>query len=294
MSTVHHDAFWDVLRNIPFLAKKQQFCKHDSACTSNALRGVVRGSVIGYSVKASISLALGLLFKKLYKNPKQILEILLSSDTYSFSIFLGAFSGTYKIVQCLMRLIRQKEDGLNAFVAGSAAGLTLMLDSKSRWLDISLYMFARAVAALLSAYFYGDAKHINQHSESIPNAATLTILQQIIAFIKRFPRTILSLLIGNADVILFATLVGILLLGFIYEPWNLSPSYYKVFTRMEKASGDEHVAHNYRLAYRKCQGMEIDPNDLQDKRIAAPARHIQEEDDDQEAAQPAARTDVQE
>jgi hypothetical protein len=67
MSTVHYDTTFDLLRNLAFLSKKQQFCKHEGACTSNAVRGVVRGSVIGYAVKASISIALGLFFKRLYK-----------------------------------------------------------------------------------------------------------------------------------------------------------------------------------------------------------------------------------
>jgi hypothetical protein len=182
-------------------------------------------------------------------------------------MFLGAFAGTYKIVQCFMRLIRQKEDGLNAAVAGACAGLTLVFDSESRWLDIALYMFARAVASILSHYFGAESSH--HHHEVVVDTVAKSVVQRVLGFIKRIPKTIWMLIVSNADVLAFSALVGVLIVAFIYEPWNLSTSYYRVFTRMEESSKDEHVAHNFRVAYRKGQEMSIDPNDLSD-RVGAP------------------------
>lgn len=93
------------------------------------------------------------------------------------------------------------------------------------------------------------------------------------------------LIVSNADVLAFCALVGVLIVAFIYEPWNLSTSYYRVFTRMEESSKDEHVAHNFRVAYRKGQEMSIDPNDLTD-RIGAPRAHPDASDVTEQAAQP--------
>ncbi|KAL0484592.1 5 TM domain-containing transmembrane protein [Acrasis kona] len=281
-----HESFLHSLRDIPFLTRKQSFCRHESACTSNAFRGVIRGSAIGYCVKASISIALGVLFKKMYKEPKKILDIIFGKDAYNFSVFLGAFSGTYKIVQCLMRLLRQKEDGLNAFIAGGCAGLTLYFDSKSRWLDISTYVAARAIASVLTMYF-GTS---NKTSANVPLPPPRNLFEKVYRIMKSVSTSFISLFLNNFDVLVFSGLVGALIVGFIYEPWNLSPSYYKIFTKMEKSSGDEHVAHNYRMAYRKCQGLHVDPETLEDG-----PRRVEDQDSDEEQTQninPTSDTDV--
>lgn len=70
------------------------------------------------------------------------------SDTVGFAFFLSSFLSAYKAVLCTMRYYRPEHEGdrLNAFVAGSVAGLTLLLDkNKSRRTALTLYLFTRSI-----------------------------------------------------------------------------------------------------------------------------------------------------
>lgn len=71
-------------------------------------------------------------------------------DTACFALFLGTFISSYKGILCAMRHYRKtsdrKSDRLNAFVAGSLAGLALAIDrDKHRRQAIMLYLFTRAL-----------------------------------------------------------------------------------------------------------------------------------------------------
>lgn len=71
-------------------------------------------------------------------------------DTAGFALFLSTFTSSYKGILCGMRHLRKtsdiKSDKLNAFVAGSLAGLALAFDrDKHRRQSIMLYLFTRAL-----------------------------------------------------------------------------------------------------------------------------------------------------
>lgn len=71
-------------------------------------------------------------------------------DTVCFALFLSTFTSSYKGILCLLRNYRKtsdkKSDRLNAFIAGSLAGLALSLDrDKHRRQSIMLYLFTRAL-----------------------------------------------------------------------------------------------------------------------------------------------------
>lgn len=65
-----------------------------------------------------------------------------------FPAFLSLFAFISKIVLCLMRRIRGKEDGLNSFVSGFLAGFSLLVnnDQSTRQM-FALYLASRAYDA---------------------------------------------------------------------------------------------------------------------------------------------------
>ncbi|KAG0220484.1 hypothetical protein BGX31_010982 [Mortierella sp. GBA43] len=128
--------------------KRVNKCKHEGkTCTQNVTRGFVKTWVIAYVVKYLLGVLPAVLTGKVLKNP-DILKRSGGSDTVSFAFFLSSFLSAYKAVLCTMRHFRPNHEGdrLNAFVAGSVAGLTLFLDkNKNRRTAITLYLFTRSI-----------------------------------------------------------------------------------------------------------------------------------------------------
>ncbi|KAF9208510.1 hypothetical protein BGZ49_008594 [Haplosporangium sp. Z 27] len=123
-------------------------CKHEGkTCSQNVTRGFIKTWVVAYLVKYAIAVLPSILTGKIAKNPS-ILRKSAGSDTVGFAFFLSSFLSAYKLVLCSMRRLRPNDssDHLNAFVAGSAAGLTLLLDkNKSRRTALTLYIFTRSI-----------------------------------------------------------------------------------------------------------------------------------------------------
>ncbi|KAF9112251.1 hypothetical protein BGX27_003724 [Mortierella sp. AM989] len=127
--------------------QRESKCKHEGkTCTQNVTRGFLKTWMVAYLVKYAIAVLPALLTGKIAKNPS-ILKKSGGSDTVGFAFFLSSFLSAYKAVLCSMRRYRPDgSDHLNAFVAGSVAGLTLLLDkNKSRRTALTLYVFTRAI-----------------------------------------------------------------------------------------------------------------------------------------------------
>ncbi|ORY96671.1 hypothetical protein BCR43DRAFT_531222 [Syncephalastrum racemosum] len=126
------------------------FCQHKGkTCTQNCTRGFVKAFAVGFSVKYLIGILPPLLMGKVFKRPS-LLKQLAGRDTALFALFLSTFLSTYKGILCLMRRFRQtkdtQSDKLNAFVAGSIAGMALIIDrDKRRRQSIMLYLLTRAI-----------------------------------------------------------------------------------------------------------------------------------------------------
>ncbi|KAF9953389.1 hypothetical protein BGZ70_000263 [Mortierella alpina] len=129
-------------------AKRVNRCKHEGkTCSQNVTRGFLKTWVVAYLAKYLIAVLPALLKGKVFKNPS-ILKKGGGSDTIGFAFFLSSFLSAYKLVLCTMRYYRPNHEGdrLNAFVAGSVAGLTLLLDkNKSRRTALTLYLFTRSI-----------------------------------------------------------------------------------------------------------------------------------------------------
>ncbi|KAF9153520.1 hypothetical protein BG015_003255 [Linnemannia schmuckeri] len=136
--------------NLEITAQKKRVskCKHEGkTCSQNVTRGFFKTWMIAYVVKYLIGVLPAVLTGKAFKNPA-IFKKSGGSDTVGFAFFLSSFLSAYKAVLCTMRYYRPQHEGdrLNAFVAGSVAGLTLLLDkNKSRRTALTLYLFTRSI-----------------------------------------------------------------------------------------------------------------------------------------------------
>ncbi|KAL0476811.1 hypothetical protein AKO1_005991 [Acrasis kona] len=227
---------------------KTGLCQHEHSCPRNAITGAVRGFVIGYIVRSGLSIVFSIAFGRMFKKreesskcenqgleqvpkkfhtPGQLLkEYLTGSDTIRFALFLCSFTGVYKSVLCLMRYLRQKDDdGWNYFIAGSLAGSTMLVDKRSRWSEISIYLFAQACATV--------ARSLVHNKKILSNERSL----------------ITRLLKNHTDTILFSSFGSIIMLVFIYCPELFPSSYMKLFETIE--GEDSTVAHRYRIKFRR-------------------------------------------
>lgn len=204
----------------------------------------VQGFGVGYGAKVTISLSIAVIFRKLFQNPREILAQILGEDSLRFGAFVALFNALYKATLCTMRHVRKREDGWNSAVAGFVAGLALLVDSKSRNVDIGLYFMARALTAVCSHLFNGSRIDIALHTPRPDAPLAVRAAQSAVAWI-----------VDNSATWLFSALAGAIILWFIYEPWSMPASYYKTFNRMEKKSGDADVCYAYRSHLRHAANM---------------------------------------
>lgn len=73
------------------------------------------------------------------------MRVLLKKDTLRFGAFLGTLVATFRFVEALGRIVRNKNDHINHAIAGGVSGLALLIDSSSRRSTIALYIFIRAL-----------------------------------------------------------------------------------------------------------------------------------------------------
>jgi len=155
-----------------------RLCKHPNhsefSCLIHALKGFVRGFALGYSIRGAIALVTALVIKRLYRNPKKLIQsTLLHNDTIRSGLFLGTYTGTLKGVNCLLRYVRKREDGWNAIIAGSVAGLSMFI-SKSN--EIALYLFARALESIFNALHKRGIVPSFKHGDSVLFAICTSIM----------------------------------------------------------------------------------------------------------------------
>jgi len=76
---------------------------------------------------------------------EMILRCLVNKENFKFGAFLGLMTFTLKSLICLLRKIRNKEDGFNTFVSGALAGyLNLFFIEKNHRLAFATFFLSRA------------------------------------------------------------------------------------------------------------------------------------------------------
>jgi len=165
-------------------------CKHKESCWSFTLRGFFRGFMIGCGLRGTLTFLSLLFLKKMYRNPKKLLELSFGSKTTNFGLFLGFFVGCWKGIACLLRNIRVRDDEINSIVAGAVAGLSILF---SRSTEISMYCLSKGVEAI---------------------------------FVSMTKKGVMKPL-PHPDVFMFAIGTGIIFYCCSLEPYNLRPSYWR-------------------------------------------------------------------
>ena len=117
---------------------KTEYCLHSGDCAHNATAGFIQTLIGAAGLKIGAEVLTSLLRKK---SPKFI-----TKDTAKFSCFLATLVGIFKLVNCLLRILRGREDWLNSFLAGSLAGVaSLSIDEKQRRQTIAMYIATRTL-----------------------------------------------------------------------------------------------------------------------------------------------------
>ncbi|XP_074662662.1 transmembrane protein 135-like [Tubulanus polymorphus] len=167
---------------------KHSTCPHTYSCLSYVLEGAGRNILIGYGLQSIIRLFTGL--PRFIQKPSRIIGALINIDNFKLAAFIGSFNCVFRLVSCLLRWLRNKDDELHAVVAGFLAGFS-MLWYKST--TIAMYMTSKLCEIL---YFKG-------------------IKRGCVPYIK------------YADILLYTISTGVLLHTAIAEPHNLRPAYYR-------------------------------------------------------------------
>ncbi|KAF9095878.1 hypothetical protein BGX23_012424 [Mortierella sp. AD031] len=217
--------------------KKARKCKHEGkTCTQNVTRGFLKTWVVAYLIKYAIGVLPSLLKGKVFKNPS-ILKKSGGSDTVGFAFFLSSFLSAYKLVLCAMRRLRPDHDGdrLNAFVAGSIAGLTLTLDkNKSRRTALTLYLFTRSIQFASSYAMKRWAEHrqakmaLSRQSlrDGDDNHGGKTNDKQALVTTNRWDDILARIMTSSAATVVMSLTAAVNIYSCVIEPDAMPRSYY--------------------------------------------------------------------
>lgn len=143
-------------------------CEHaDESCVANAIGNLCQSFLLSYGVRVGIGillrafkLARGHSYASLLDLKQLVSEkdLIVREEACRVGLLFGGFTGSYHALRCLLRKLRKKETPLNAILAGSLAGLSiLVLDDSSRRRTLALYLLARVAQCA-----YNSAKSKNK------------------------------------------------------------------------------------------------------------------------------------
>ncbi|KAF9625650.1 hypothetical protein IFM89_025135 [Coptis chinensis] len=173
-------------------------CEHvDDSCVANAIGNLCQSFLLSYGVRVGIGillrafkLARGQSYSSLLDLKQLVSEkdLIVREEACRIGLLFGGFTGSYHALRCFLRKYRKKETPLNAILAGSVAGLSILaLDDSSRRRTLALYLLAR-----LGQCAYNSAKSKNKfhlwgshwrHGDSLLFA--LASAQVMYAFVMR-------------------------------------------------------------------------------------------------------------
>ncbi|PQM38936.1 uncharacterized protein Pyn_38527 [Prunus yedoensis var. nudiflora] len=144
-------------------------CDHasDESCIAHAIGNLCQSFLLSYGVRVGIGIllrAFKLARRQSYSSLldlKQLVsekDLIVREEACRIGLFFGGFSGSYHALRCLLRKWRKKETPLNAILAGSVAGLSILaLNDSNRRRTLSMYLLAR-----LAQCAYNSAKSKNK------------------------------------------------------------------------------------------------------------------------------------
>ncbi|XP_074042806.1 transmembrane protein 135 isoform X1 [Leptinotarsa decemlineata] len=163
-------------------------CPHPFSCLYYTMQGAGKMFSVGLAIQISLKLVLNM--RRIFQAPRNLKTVLWRKETLNLASFLGAYSGIFRAVLCLLRRVTGKDSPSHGLPAGLLAGIAF-----TRYPDstVSLYVLWK-VAQL--AYDLGIQK----------------------GFVPRVP--------GFTE-FLYCFSTGVLFHAAILEPTNLRPSYWK-------------------------------------------------------------------
>ncbi|KAH0456701.1 hypothetical protein IEQ34_014608 [Dendrobium chrysotoxum] len=177
---------------------EQPACDHaDESCVAHAIGNLCQTFLLSYGVRVGIGIllrAFKLARRRSYSSIidlKQLVsekDLIVREEACRIGLLFGGFTGSYHALRCFLRKFRRKETPLNAILAGSVAGLSILaLDDSSRRRTLALYLAAR-----LAQCTYNSAKSKNKfhlwgshwkHGDSL--LFSLVSAQVMYAFVMR-------------------------------------------------------------------------------------------------------------
>ncbi|XP_019871641.2 transmembrane protein 135 isoform X2 [Aethina tumida] len=114
-------------------------CPHPFSCLYYVMQGTGKMFTVGLGIQITLKLLLNV--KKIFQSPKNLKSILWKKEILNLASFLGAFSGLFRSVLCILRRTTGKDDALHAIPAGLVAGMAF---TKYPDTTISLYVLWKA------------------------------------------------------------------------------------------------------------------------------------------------------
>lgn len=148
-----------------------QLCDHpDVSCVANAIGNLCQSFLLSYGVRVGIGillrafkLARGQSYSSLLDLKQLVSEkdLIVREEACRIGLLFGGFTGSYHALRCFLRKWRKKETPLNAILAGSVAGLSVLaLDDSNRRRTLALYLLARLAQCAYNSAKYNNKFHL--------------------------------------------------------------------------------------------------------------------------------------
>ncbi|XP_011302970.1 transmembrane protein 135-like isoform X2 [Fopius arisanus] len=118
-------------------------CPHPHSCAHFVLGGGSKLFTIGLSVQIGLKLVVQL--KTLFSKPHLLKSIIFQKKNFNLAVFLGGFTGIYRLVSCSLRRLNDGDNSIHALPAGLIAGLTFVMFPNN---TIALYVMWKALQLL--------------------------------------------------------------------------------------------------------------------------------------------------
>ncbi|KAJ3193454.1 hypothetical protein HK101_004807 [Irineochytrium annulatum] len=119
----------------------------------HALRNGARASILGYSIRSGLLLLLRLI--RVYSRKMTLADAIRKSfgseDAVRFVAFFGLFAFLWRGTNSVVTRIRGREGKINGFIAGSVAGLSVLVETKSRRITFAHQLLVRGLQGCYNA-----------------------------------------------------------------------------------------------------------------------------------------------
>ncbi|XP_076163806.1 transmembrane protein 135 isoform X2 [Ptiloglossa arizonensis] len=118
-------------------------CPHPHSCAYYILIGSVK--LFSFGLTAQLVISLVFQIKKLLRKPQIIKSVIFKKNNFNLAVFLGSFTGLYRLVSCSLRRFLQKDSSYHAIPAGFIGGLAFLSYNNS---TVALYFMWKALQLL--------------------------------------------------------------------------------------------------------------------------------------------------